>query len=59
MYYAKIDFIFPNTDTLDILTEDVIYGILRVFLVSRRQNQEVHAIIKDIIKENFQTLLMI
>jgi hypothetical protein len=55
----KIDFIFPNTDTLDILAGDAIYGILRVLLVSRRQNQEVHEIIKDIIKETFQTLLMV
>ena len=55
----RTDFIFPNTDILDILAGDAIYGILRVLLVSRRQNQEVHEIIKDIIKETFKTLLMV
>ena len=55
----RIEFLFPDTDISDILSGDAIYGILRVLLVSRRQNQEVHEIIKDIIKENFQTLLMV
>ena len=63
MYYITRDmfrneFIFPDTDISDLLSGDAIYGIIRMLLLSKRQNIEVHDIIKDIIKENFQVLLM-
>jgi len=55
----RTEFIFPDTEISHILAGDAIYGILRLLIVSKRKNQEVHQIIKDIIKENFQTLLIL
>jgi hypothetical protein len=54
----RIEFIFPDTDISDIMAGDAIYGIIRILTRAKRQNIEVYSIIRDVIKENFQTLLM-
>jgi len=64
MFYITRDmfqtkYIFPDTDISDEIAGDAIYGILRTLIFSKRQNAEIYEIIKDVIKENFQTLLMV
>ena len=64
MFYLTRDmfqtkYIFPDTDISDEIAGDAIYGMLRTLLNSKRQNAEVYDIIKAVITENFQTLLMV
>lgn len=64
MFYITRDmfqtkYIFPDTNISDEIAGDAIYGILRTLIFSKRQNAEIYEIIKDVIKENFQTLLMV
>lgn len=52
------DFILPDTVISDELSGDAIYGILRIIFLSQRCSLKICDIIKDIIRENIQTLLM-
>jgi hypothetical protein len=54
----RIEFILPDSINYEELAGDAIYGILRIIMSSQRCNPDIYDIIKDIIKENIQTLLM-
>jgi hypothetical protein len=55
----KPEYLFPDTDISDELSGDAIYGILRIIITTKQIGLELYDIIKDIIKENIQTLLMV
>lgn len=54
----QVDFIFPESEISDIASGDAIYGILRILRHAKRQSNEVYKIFRDVIKNNFKTLLM-
>lgn len=53
------EYLFPDTDVSDELAGDAIYGILRVIISTKQISLEIYGVVKDILKENIQTLLMI
>lgn len=55
----RSEFILPDTINFDEIAGDAIYGILRIILSAQRCTPEIYDIMKDIVRENIQTLLMI
>jgi hypothetical protein len=51
-------YIFPDSDITDEISGDAIYGILRIILNTKQVGFVIYDVVKDIIKENIQTLLM-
>ena len=55
----RLGYIFPDTDISDEIAGDAIYGIIRILSVAEKTDDNVYDIVKSIIKENVQTLLII
>jgi hypothetical protein len=55
----KSEFLFPDTEISDELAGDAIYGILRIIINTKQMGIDIYNIVKDIMKENIQTLLMV
>lgn len=63
LYHIIIDmfkpyYLFPDSDIMDEISGDAIYGILRIILNTKQVGFVIYDVVKDILKENIQTLLM-
>ena len=54
----KAEYIFPDTDISDDIAGDAIYGILRILIFGKKTQLNIYNLIKDILKENIQILLI-
>ena len=54
----RMEYILPDSINYEEIAADAIYGILRLIMSSQRCHSDIYNIIKDVIKENIQTLLM-
>ena len=55
----RMDFILSDTPNDDLIAGNSIYGILKILLLCSYFDNEIEGIVKSIIKENIQTILMI